>query len=70
MTVHFDTTTFQFSHGKAPRGTGSWGFAPSRNRGDFHLDQVVFFQGTYAQCKAQARAHFAAAGVRHVVVCP
>lgn len=26
MAVRFDTTEFEFSHGHAPRGRGSWGF--------------------------------------------
>ena len=26
MKIEFDTTAYQFSHGRAPRGEGYWGF--------------------------------------------
>ena len=31
MTVRFDTSEFEFSHGRAPRGRGSWAFSLVRD---------------------------------------
>lgn len=32
--IQFDTTSYQFSHGKYPRGYGSWIFAPAGHEND------------------------------------
>ena len=31
MNVHVNTAQFQFAHGRAPRGFGTWLFAPKRD---------------------------------------
>lgn len=69
MKVRFDTTAFQLSHGwgKNPRGTGMWGFGPSAN---CSLDQVFWHNGSFADAKKAAAAHFSAKGVRNVTVMP
>ena len=47
------------SHGKAPRGQGSWAFCPAwaEDRGDYH-DFTRFFSGTYAEARKQAQQAF------------
>lgn len=49
--VEFDTTPFEFSHGKLPRGYGSWAFSESRDQRD------PFFAptSTYADAKKYAK---------------
>ena len=71
MRVQFDTTAFEFAHGKMPRGQGSWAFCPAdKYRRDDYL-QFVFWSApaSFAAAKAEARRHFAALGVAEVVVC-
>ena len=51
----FDTTEYRFSHGKEPRGRGSWAFAPYR---DLPADHPLLFftpSMTYAEAKRYAR---------------
>ena len=47
------------SHGKAPRGQGSWAFCPAwaEDRGDYH-DFTRFFSGNYAEARKQAQQAF------------
>lgn len=66
--VEFDTSQFRFSHGKAPRGFGSWAFGLSRNP-DVSSDDVVWaHQATFVEAKAEARRQLAARGVSGPVV--
>lgn len=66
-----DTDKYFASHLKAPRGKGRWGFCPSKAWGTAnYLDHVFWFNGTYAEAKRAAIAHFSAKGVVHAVVCP
>lgn len=68
--VRFETVYFEAAHGRAPRGDGQWAFCPAdKYRSGGYLAFVVWQSGTYAQAKAKARVHFAAAGVEDVVVC-
>jgi hypothetical protein len=46
MTVTVNTTKFQFSHGKSPRGTGFWFFEAS--------NQTFSFFGSFAEAKKEA----------------
>ncbi len=72
--VRFSTDEYRMAHGKSPRGQGSWAFCPSRyyEAADY-LEHTVWFSGTLAEAKAQAREYFATKGgpvdTVHVVVC-
>lgn len=71
MQVEFTTREFVFSHGREPRGTGSWGF-------EFEDSQDVWFAPnhmTFTQAKraavAEANRRAGPDGVRTTVkVCP
>jgi hypothetical protein len=45
--IYFNTRRYEYSHGKAPRGTGFWAFSI--------LDTVYFFQGSLTEGKAMAK---------------
>ena len=61
MTVQVSTTEYQFSHGKRPRGEGSWAF--------FFTDAHVFwFTGKYADAKRAAVAEAKQRGVQTIKV--
>lgn len=56
MTVRFDSTDFEWAHGRKPRGTGMWGFgfgrrAPTVSEAWFTPTSVNF-----TEAKRQARA--------------
>ena len=51
MTVHVNTNDFEFSHGKQPRGYGSWAFFFNR-RAD--VNTAFWFNGTYAEARKAA----------------
>ena len=55
--ISFDDTPYSCSHGKAPRGRGSWGFADVNEQHD--IDHAQFFYGTFADARRQAARHFA-----------
>lgn len=65
MTVRFDTAAFVRSHGKAPKGTGVWGFEVFRREefctGSRTVSDVVFTprQMSFSEAKAWARHQFA-----------
>lgn len=69
--VDVSTRAFEFSHGKKPKGYGSWAFKPARDRDD---DRLVFVSApgsmTYGEAKKTAQRHFAALGVDCVEACP
>ena len=54
--IRFDTSTYESSHGKQPRGDGYWAFqlmgAPA------HVEQPVFLNGTLTQCRAKLAKQF------------
>jgi hypothetical protein len=68
VAVHFTTRPFELSHGRLPRGTGSWAFASYE--GGRESGEPVFFFGTLTEAKRQARKHFAARGIVDVAVLP
>ena len=68
MTVTFDTSAYEDSHGKAPRGRGSWAFSPDRN-GD-KPDRIIWCNGTYADAKASARLKARVEGFDYLFVLP
>lgn len=54
MKRHFVTTEFEMSHGRTPRGYGSWGFAPYEyvnHQHEIPWDQIVWSKGTYTDAK-------------------
>jgi len=54
MKRQFVTTEFEMSHGKTPRGYGSWGFAPYTFVYQMHeipWDEIVWSTGTYTAAK-------------------
>lgn len=49
LVVEFDDTEYLFTHGKAPRGFGSWAFADSKNP---QPEEVLWFnQNTFTEAK-------------------
>ena len=67
MTVYFNTTEYEFSHGKSPRGRGGWAFSFVR-RPDV-MTEVFWVNGTYAEAKKVARDKAKAEGSDEVFVC-
>jgi hypothetical protein len=60
---------YERSHGKLPRGEGSWAFCMVHpNRPDY-LDHVLWESGRYQDAKKAARAKAAALGVDVLYVC-
>lgn len=58
----FDTSKYEFSHAKQPRGRGSWGFFDEK--GELHFAPYM----TYAEAKRWARENLKGNAV--VVVAP
>ena len=60
MKTEFNTREFEFSHGRAPKGRGGWGFFPLEVSGDTSLveGEVVFVMGsmTYTEAKKAIKA--------------
>jgi hypothetical protein len=55
-----NTRPYTTSHGKNPRGYGSWAFCPDkRAKDDDYLSHTEWFKGTYGEAAKQAREHFA-----------
>jgi hypothetical protein len=70
MKVEFEVGFFYAAHGRRPRGRGGWLFCPAEfYRDSDYLQHVVNFNGTYAEARRAATAHFKALGVTEVVVC-
>jgi hypothetical protein len=61
MAVEVNTTEYEFSHGKKPRGYGYWAFQVGRNPEPFFAKG-----GTYSEAVREAKQH--AASVRAAVV--
>lgn len=63
--VHFDTSEYELSHGKTPRGYGSWAF-------EFSVDRCVWWAptGTFTAAKKAARAEAKRRSVEDVKVLP
>jgi hypothetical protein len=60
---------YERSHGKPPRGEGSWAFCMVHpNRADY-LDHVLWESGSYGAAKKAARVKAAALGVDVLYVC-
>lgn len=54
--MEFNTTIYEASHGKLPRGTGAWAFSIYRNP----QPGLVFWarNASYGEAKKQARAYY------------
>lgn len=61
------TGAYKSSHGKEPRGYGSWAFGYTRNP---DISDVEWYTGTYAEAKKQAIAEAANTGHRSIFVQP
>lgn len=64
LSVEVDTTEFEFSHGHAPRGRGSWAFL-------IGSDEPTWIPGsmTYGEAKKQAIAIARERKVHFISVC-
>jgi hypothetical protein len=67
MRIEFITTDYQFSHGKLPRGLGSWAFSYLRNP---TMDQIFWVHGTFSEAKKVARQKAQKENQPHVYVLP
>ena len=65
--MNVSTATFEFAHGRKPRGTGSWAFYFD---GDDSLDAMFWASpyGTYSAAKRQAVAEAKRRGASSVAV--
>lgn len=63
--LRFDDRDFRFSHGKAPRGRGSWAFG----FGSVVDGDAAWFapSGTFAEAKKAARAEASRRGFKGVI---
>lgn len=63
MAAEVTTAEFVRTHGKAPRGFGSWAFQASTTRAAFDADrtgEVTFVTATFTEARKRAVAHLAA----------
>ena len=73
MSREFITTDYEFSHGKKPRGTGTWAFVP----GDFAwpngpnapmpADGIAWAWGSYSDAKREVAAKWPSVSVWKVL---
>jgi hypothetical protein len=57
--TEFTTSAFVRSHGRQPRGTGTWAFQRATRHTAFSSElvgEVEFFHGTLTEAKAKAKA--------------
>lgn len=59
--IEFDTFTYELSHGKSPRGRGSWAFCPFhlRNAEDYMTRTLWSPSMTFTEAKKWAKAQIA-----------
>jgi hypothetical protein len=68
--VEFSTTSYEFDHGRSPRGTGHWAFCLRRDYDrDDYLARTLWLSGQFSVVKRQAAKLFAAIGETDIVVC-
>ena len=76
MSVDFNTDQHVFSHGKEPKGRGSWAFGTVRNPDPSNADQCWFSPGgmTFSDArkwaKAEVKARFGADATGTLFVLP
>ena len=56
MKVDIITDDYERSHGRTPRGRGSWAFCVVDPRRNDYLDHVIWTQGTYQNARRDAVA--------------
>jgi hypothetical protein len=66
--VDVSTVDFRFSHGREPRGFGSWAFYYGFGRGDTLQEPTFFNQATYASARRAAVKDAASRGFTFVEV--
>lgn len=54
MRIETDTTKYEYSHGKKPRGYGEWGFEVTAMRGSGYCDIKKWERGNFGEAKAAA----------------
>lgn len=65
--VIVDTTVYENSHGKTPRGRGMWAFSPVRNpESSSDRNEIYFTSGSYGEAKKAAQCRFAGKVVIYV----
>lgn len=58
--IAFETTPYELSHGRSPRGRGCWGFCPFHLRNDASPDDVLLSPSmTFSEAKKWAAAQVA-----------
>jgi hypothetical protein len=67
MTIEVNTRTFEFSHGRRPRGHGGWAFGPTP---DAQGDDIIWAHGLYSEAVRQAKAVARERGLDILVVLP
>lgn len=65
--VTVDTSEYRFSHGREPKGRGSWAFSEKRNP---NYKEVKWYDGTYVQARRQAVTEAAANGITRIFAQP
>jgi hypothetical protein len=63
MKTEILTHRYQFAHGRAPRGFGSWAFHPNFNVDATSPEILWVNQSTYGDAKKKAIAHFSVLGI-------
>lgn len=55
MAREYDTTEYENSHGRKPRGIGSWAFVPADYiwHGEMPADAIAWAWGTYGDAKRE-----------------
>ena len=66
--VVFNTTEYEFSHGRKPRGDGGWVFSFKRNPDV--MTEIFFVHGIYTVAKKAAAKKAKSENQREVFVCP
>ncbi len=66
MAITFNTVAYEFSHGRTPRGRGSWAFAAVRNPDT--KDIIWSPSMTYAEAKKHAAKIAAERGISTLYV--
>jgi hypothetical protein len=65
MKIEVNDLLYQFSHGRAPRGRGSWAFFFGREQ---DIGSAYWFSGSYAEAKKAAIAEARRRNVNEVFV--
>ena len=63
--MEIETTQYEFSHGKKPRGYGNWAFFFD---GNYDIDAAMFHLGTFREACTFARAWARAKGFSRIEV--